>query len=284
MTSNHELVGRALGLLHQGLYPYVEQEMRSVYGDRWIEAATPSMPKDPNLKRNVAEILRQDVSALLLVMWDQWNDVFRRTLSPDERALVRQLRTTRNNWAHNHTFSEKETFRALDRMEELLRAIDASEQADIILECIENPPPPPPPPSQMRTIAIHAAKGGVGKTTLVVNLAYELAKKGKRVLVVDLDDSANTSLLLGVNKADEIEQADNLEEIERILHSFDGRKELIDFLTESPKKDFDGEKYIYPSILFNKYLKENKYQGKISIIPSSYRTRTHLLLLILGKS
>lgn len=126
----------------------------------------------------------------------------------------------------------------------------------------------------MRTIAIHAAKGGVGKTTLVVNLAYELAKKGKRVLVVDLDDSANTSLLLGVNKADEIEGADNLEEIERILHSFDGRKELIDFLTESPKKDFDGEKYIYPSILFNKYLKENKYQGKITIIPSSYRTKT----------
>jgi len=183
MTSNHELVGRALGLLHQGLYPFVEKEMRSVYGDRWIEAATPSVPKDPNLKRTVAEILRQDVSALLLVMWDQWNDVFRRTLSPDERALVRQLRTTRNNWAHNHTFSEKETFRALDRMEELLRAIVASEQADIILEWIEHPPPPPPPPPQMRTIAIHAAKGGVGKTTLVVNLAYELAKKGKRVLV-----------------------------------------------------------------------------------------------------
>jgi chromosome partitioning protein len=278
--TNHELVGRALGLLHQGLYPFVEREMRSVYGDRWMEAATPSVPKDPNLKRPITEILRQDVSALLLVMWDQWNNVFRKTLAPDERALVRQLRTTRNNWAHNHTFSEKETFRALDRMEELLRTIDASEQADIILEWIENPPSPPPPPPQMRTIAIHAAKGGVGKTTLVVNLAYELAKKGKRVLVVDLDDSANTSLLLGVNKADEIEQADNLEEIERILHSFDIRKELIDFLTESPKKDFDGESYIYPSTLFNKYLKENKYQGKISIIPSSYRTKAQDIVAV----
>jgi chromosome partitioning protein len=275
MTSNHELVGRALGLLHQGLYPFVEREMRSVYGDRWIEAATPSMPKDLNLKRTVAEILRQDVSALLLVMWDQWNDVFRRTLSPDERALVRQLRTTRNNWAHNHTVPKRDAHRALDRIEQLLRAIGALEEADIVEQLLEeiNGVTPPPSP-QMRTIAIHAAKGGVGKTTLVVNLAYELAKKGKRVLVVDLDDSANTSLLLGVNKADEIEQADNLEEIERILHSFDGRKELIDFLTESPKKDFDGENYIYPSILFNKYLKENKCQGKISIIPSSYRTKT----------
>ncbi|AFZ16383.1 Swt1 family HEPN domain-containing protein [Allocoleopsis franciscana] len=275
MTSNHELVGRALGLLHQGLYPFVEKEMRSVYGDRWIEAATPSVPKDPNLKRPVAEILRQDVSAVLLVMWDQWNDVFRRTLSPDERALVRQLRTTRNNWAHNHTFSEKETFRALDRMEELLRAIDASEQADIILECIENPPPPPPPPSQMRTIAIHAAKGGVGKTTLVVNLAYELAKKGKRVLVVDLDDSANTSLLLGVNKADLIEQANDLEEIEQVLHSFGNRPELIDFLIESAGKDFKANKYIHSSS-FKNYLNN---QGTLDVIPSSYRTKVQELLI-----
>jgi radical SAM superfamily enzyme with C-terminal helix-hairpin-helix motif len=34
MTSNHELVGRALGLLHQGLYPFVEREMRSVHNQR----------------------------------------------------------------------------------------------------------------------------------------------------------------------------------------------------------------------------------------------------------
>jgi chromosome partitioning protein len=273
MTSNHELVGRALGVLHQGLYPFVEKEMRSVYGDRWIEAATPSVPKDPNLKRPVTEILRQDVSALLLVMWDQWNDVFRRTLGPDERSLISPLRTTRNKWAHNHTVPKRDANRALDSIEQLLRAIGALEEADIVEQLLEeiNGETPPPPP-QMRTIAIHAAKGGVGKTTLVVNLAYELAKKGKRVLVVDLDDSANTSLLLGVNKADEIEQADNLEEIERILHSFDGRKELIDFLKESAGKYFDGENYIYPSILFNKYLKENNYKGKISIIPSSYRT------------
>lgn len=33
--SNRERVGRALELLHQGLYPYLEREMRSVYSDRW---------------------------------------------------------------------------------------------------------------------------------------------------------------------------------------------------------------------------------------------------------
>lgn len=68
MTSNHELVGRALGLLHQGLYPFVEREMRSVYGDRWVMEATPYVPRDRNLRRTVAAILQEDVSALLKVM------------------------------------------------------------------------------------------------------------------------------------------------------------------------------------------------------------------------
>ena len=275
--TNHELVGRALGLLHQGLCPFVEREMRSVYGDRWVMEATPYVPRGPKVKRNVAEILQEDVSALLKVMNGRWSTVFGQTLGRTERSLVNELLDTRDKWAHNLTFPKNydDAYRVLDSIERLLRPIGALEEADIVeqlLEEIKGETLPPPRP-QMRTIAIYAAKGGVGKTTLVVNLAYELAKKGKRVLVVDLDDSANTSLLLGVNKADEIEQADNLEEIEKILHSFDGRKELIDFLTESPKKDFDGESYIYPSILFNKYLKETKSQGKISIIPSSYRTK-----------
>jgi chromosome partitioning protein len=251
--------------------------MRSVYGDRWVMEATPYVPRGPKVKRNVAEILQEDVSALLKVMNGRWSTVFGQTLGRTERSLVNELLDTRDKWAHNLTFPKNydDAYRVLDSIERLLRPIGALEEADIVeqlLEEIKGETLPPPRP-QMRTIAIYAAKGGVGKTTLVVNLAYELAKKGKRVLVVDLDDSANTSLLLGVNKADEIEQADNLEEIEKILHSFDGRKELIDFLTESPKKDFDGESYIYPSILFNKYLKETKSQGKISIIPSSYRTK-----------
>ncbi len=44
-----------------------------------------------------------------------------------------------------------------------------------------------------RRICIGNAKGGVAKTTTVVNLAYELAKKGKKVLVLDLDSQANTT-------------------------------------------------------------------------------------------
>ncbi|MCG6387476.1 AAA family ATPase [Vibrio fluvialis] len=40
---------------------------------------------------------------------------------------------------------------------------------------------------------ITARKGGVTKTTLTVNLAYCLSKRGKKVLVIDLDSQADTS-------------------------------------------------------------------------------------------
>lgn len=50
----------------------------------------------------------------------------------------------------------------------------------------------------MKTIAVYHNKGGVGKTTTVVNLAAALSKKGKKVLVIDLDSQANTTFATGL--------------------------------------------------------------------------------------
>ncbi len=50
----------------------------------------------------------------------------------------------------------------------------------------------------MRTIAIVNQKGGCGKTTTAVNLAGCLATAGDRVLLVDLDPQAHTTLALGI--------------------------------------------------------------------------------------
>ncbi|AFZ33598.1 hypothetical protein Glo7428_5220 (plasmid) [Gloeocapsa sp. PCC 7428] len=129
--SNRERVGRALDLLKDGLYPFVEREMRSVKGDKWLVAATPFVSEDRTLRRSVQQILKQDISELLNLVLKLWNDIFRQTLGNAEKNLIGELKVTRNCWAHNDPFSTDDAYRALDSVSRLLTAISAPEADEV---------------------------------------------------------------------------------------------------------------------------------------------------------
>lgn len=53
--------------------------------------------------------------------------------------------------------------------------------------------------SSARVIAVTSGKGGVGKTSVSVNLALELRKQGEKVVILDADFGlANVEVMLGI--------------------------------------------------------------------------------------
>lgn len=125
--SNQERVTKALELLREGLAPFVERELTNKAKIPVSELGAKIIPNDRlNAKKSPGD---WDVSALVTVMWDTWQNVFSKTLGYAERSLVSEIRSVRNQWAHQQPFTGDDTYRALDSMERLLNAISASRQA-----------------------------------------------------------------------------------------------------------------------------------------------------------
>lgn len=59
-----------------------------------------------------------------------------------------------------------------------------------------------------RTIAVANQKGGTGKTSTALNLGVALARKGRRVLLVDADPQGDLTKSLGWRDPDSLETTD----------------------------------------------------------------------------
>lgn len=131
MPSNHERVGTALDLLTAGLSGFAEEKLRAVYKDNWVSAVSGSFRDDRNRLSADGSRVQWDAHALLTVMWDQWNAVFRTSLGHTERSLVSELREFRNRWAHQKDFDFDDTYRILDSVRRLLAAAGSTSVTDI---------------------------------------------------------------------------------------------------------------------------------------------------------
>ncbi|MCA9048804.1 MAG: hypothetical protein KDA89_08760 [Planctomycetaceae bacterium] len=115
-----------LQILARGLSPYVAEKLRAAFGENWPEAGS------------IANVINSpdpeqwDAQVVLVLMWENWNRVFRQDLSFVERSLVSELREFRNRWAHQQHFSLRDTYRCMDGIERLLRSVgsEATENAD----------------------------------------------------------------------------------------------------------------------------------------------------------
>ena len=124
--TNHERVGKGLDLLQQGLQPFLERELVDAYGEGWRDK-TRQILSNTQLKVGAKEI---DVAALLVLLDREWKDLFSNRLGRAHRAIVNELITVRNSWAHQEAFSNDDTDRALDSVVRLLRAVGAAPQAE----------------------------------------------------------------------------------------------------------------------------------------------------------
>lgn len=130
-VSNHERVGKALDLLKEGLVPFVERELKAQHAQLWFDEVKAAVSPQQAELFGKSDEPRWDVASLLLVMWNQWNVVFRKTLGQAERTLVSELRDVRNRWAHQQAFSGDDTYRALDSSTRLLTAVSAQQASAV---------------------------------------------------------------------------------------------------------------------------------------------------------
>ncbi|TWI08011.1 MinD/ParA family protein [Aerolutibacter ruishenii] len=123
-------------------------------------------------------------------------------------------------------------------------------------------------PAPVRVIAVASGKGGVGKTSVSINLSVALAQRGQRVLLLDTDlGMANVDVMLGLSPRFTL--ADLVA----------GRCELTDTLMEGP----DGL-LVIPASSGKRYMTELSQQQHVGLVHAISQLQEHVDVMVVDNA
>lgn len=128
--SNIDRVGTGLDTLASALEPFIERVLAPQLSEGTTDWTRVLAAKDGLPGKQYS---RTDPQVQLRVVTEPLGSLgyaFNGVLSRGEQNLASELRGVRDNWAHRKPFGSDDTYRALDTVERLLRAIGAAEPAD----------------------------------------------------------------------------------------------------------------------------------------------------------
>ncbi|WP_306529340.1 ParA family protein [[Ruminococcus] torques] len=127
-----------------------------------------------------------------------------------------------------------------------------------------------------KIIVIGSQKGGVGKTTTTLNLAYSLREMGKKVLTVDFDSQANLTTCYGIEDTDALEytighlmMAQIEEELPENFEDYIQNREGVDYIPSS----------IYLSVVDAKLRTEMGAERMLAEVLEPLRSRYDYILI-----
>ena len=129
--SNREIVDDALITFRDATAPWVEAQMAAKWEDDKWEKKVVEILRENNATRSQVEDGKipshWDVTTLFSVINGDWPYHFRYKLDKEHRTLLNEIKSWRDDYAHQKTLSADDTYRVLDTVHRFMQAIGAGE-------------------------------------------------------------------------------------------------------------------------------------------------------------